>query len=233
MMKKIIVSIDGYSSCGKSTMAKDLASRIGYTFVDTGAMYRAVTLLAIRNNLFDENNKPDTESLKRLLPDSTITQRHNPSLGKAETFLNGENVENEIRGMEVSSLVSAIATIPFVRSELVRQQQVMGKDGGIVMDGRDIGTTVFPNAELKIFVTASPQIRAQRRYAELLAKGQQTTKEKVLKNLEERDFVDSHREVSPLRQAEDAVVIDNTNLSPSEQLAMLLALYQERIKRLA
>lgn len=232
-MKKIIVSIDGYSSCGKSTMAKDLASRIGYTFVDTGAMYRAVTLLAIRNNLFDENNKPDTESLKRLLPDSTITQRHNPSLGKAETFLNGENVENEIRGMEVSSLVSAIATIPFVRSELVRQQQVMGKDGGIVMDGRDIGTTVFPNAELKIFVTASPQIRAQRRYAELLAKGQQTTKEKVLKNLEERDFVDSHREVSPLRQAEDAVVIDNTNLSPSEQLAMLLALYQERIKRLA
>ena len=233
MMKKIIVSIDGYSSCGKSTMAKDLASRIGYTFVDTGAMYRAVTLLAIRNNLFDENNKPDTESLKRLLPDSTITQRHNPSLGKAETFLNGENIENEIRGMEVSSLVSAIATIPFVRSELVRQQQVMGKDGGIVMDGRDIGTTVFPNAELKIFVTASPQIRVQRRYAELLAKGQQTTKEEVLKNLEERDFVDSHREVSPLRQAEDAVVIDNTNLSPSEQLAMLLALYEERIKRLA
>lgn len=232
-MKKIIVSIDGYSSCGKSTMAKDLASRIGYTFVDTGAMYRAVTLLAIRNNLFDENNKPDTESLKRLLPDSTITQRHNPSLGKAETFLNGENIENEIRGMEVSSLVSAIATIPFVRSELVRQQQVMGKDGGIVMDGRDIGTTVFPNAELKIFVTASPQVRAQRRYAELLAKGQQTTKEEVLKNLEERDFVDSHREVSPLRQAEDAVVIDNTNLSPSEQLAMLLALYKERIKRLA
>ena len=232
-MKKIIVSIDGYSSCGKSTMAKDLASRIGYTFVDTGAMYRAVTLLAIRNNLFDENNKPDTESLKRLLPDSTITQRHNPSLGKAETFLNGENIENKIRGMEVSSLVSAIATIPFVRSELVRQQQVMGKDGGIVMDGRDIGTTVFPNAELKIFVTASPQIRAQRRYAELLAKGQQTTKEEVLKNLEERDFVDSHREVSPLRQAEDAVVIDNTNLSPSEQLAMLLALYEERIKRLA
>ncbi len=232
-MKKIIVSIDGYSSCGKSTMAKDLASRIDYTFVDTGAMYRAVTLLAIRNNLFDENNKPDTESLKRLLPDSTITQRHNPSLGKAETFLNGENIENEIRGMEVSSLVSAIATIPFVRSELVRQQQVMGKDGGIVMDGRDIGTTVFPNAELKIFVTASPQIRAQRRYAELLAKGQQTTKEEVLKNLEERDFVDSHREVSPLRQAEDAVVIDNTNLSPSEQLAMLLALYEERIKRLA
>lgn len=232
-MKKIVISIDGYSSCGKSTMAKDLASRIGYTFVDTGAMYRAVTLLAIRNNLFDENNKPDTESLKRLLPDSTITQRHNPSLGKAETFLNGENIENEIRGMEVSSLVSAIATIPFVRSELVRQQQVMGKDGGIVMDGRDIGTTVFPNAELKIFVTASPQVRAQRRYAELLAKGQQTTKEEVLKNLEERDFVDSHREVSPLRQAEDAVVIDNTNLSPSEQLAMLLALYKERIKRLA
>ncbi len=232
-MKKITIAIDGYSSCGKSTMAKGLASQIGYTFVDTGAMYRAVTLYAIRNNLFDTNGQADTETLCKLLGNVTITQRHNASLGKAETFLNGENVEGEIRGMEVSSHVSAIATIPFVRAELVRQQQAMGKEGGIVMDGRDIGTTVFPNAELKIFVTASPQVRALRRHAELQAKGQQVTIDEVLKNLEERDYTDSHREVSPLRQAEDAVVIDNTNLSPSEQLAMLLALYRERVEKFA
>lgn len=227
-MKQITISIDGYSSCGKSTMAKDLAAKIGYTFVDTGAMYRAVTLLALRNNVFDKDNEPNTDKLEALLHNTTISQTHNPQLGKAETFLNGENVEGEIRNMEVSSRVSIIAAIPFVRTELVRQQQLMGKNGGIVMDGRDIGTTVFPNAELKIFVTASPQVRAQRRYAELQAKGQTTTIEEVMKNLEERDYIDSHREVSPLRQASDAVVIDNTNLTPSEQLAMLLALFNQR-----
>lgn len=227
-MKKITIAIDGYSSCGKSTMAKGLASHIGYTFVDTGAMYRAVTLFALRNNLIDADGKVDAAALQRRLGDITVTQCHNAELGKAETFLNGENVEGEIRGMEVSSHVSAIATMPFVRAELVRQQQAMGKAGGIVMDGRDIGTTVFPDAELKIFVTASPQVRAQRRYAELQAKGQAATIEEVLKNLEERDYIDSHREVSPLRQASDAVVLDNTNLSPAEQLAMLIALYRER-----
>lgn len=230
-MKQITISIDGYSSCGKSTMAKDLAAKIGYTFVDTGAMYRAVTLLALRNNVFDKDNKPNTDKLEALLHNTTISQTHNPQLGKAETFLNGENVEGEIRNMEVSSRVSIIAAIPFVRAELVRQQQLMGKNGGIVMDGRDIGTTVFPNAELKIFVTASPQVRAQRRYAELQAKGQTTTIEEVMKNLEERDYIDSHREVSPLRQASDAVVIDNTNLTPSEQLAMLLALFNQRTNK--
>ena len=230
-MKQITISIDGYSSCGKSTMAKDLAAKIGYTFVDTGAMYRAVTLLALRNNVFDKDNKPNTDQLEALLKNATISQTHNPQLGKAETFLNGENVESEIRNMEVSSRVSIIAAIPFVRAELVRQQQLMGKNGGIVMDGRDIGTTVFPNAELKIFVTASPQVRAQRRYAELQAKGQATTIEEVMKNLEERDYIDSHREVSPLRQASDAVVIDNTNLTPSEQLAMLLALFNQRANK--
>jgi CMP/dCMP kinase len=227
-MKKITIAIDGYSSCGKSTMAKGLASHIGYTFVDTGAMYRAVTLFALRNNLIDADGKVDAAALQGRLDDITVTQCHNAELGKAETFLNGENVEGEIRGMEVSSHVSAIATLPFVRAELVRQQQAMGKAGGIVMDGRDIGTTVFPDAELKIFVTASPQVRAQRRYAELQAKGQAATIEEVLKNLEERDYIDSHREVSPLRQASDAVVLDNTNLSPAEQLAMLIALYRER-----
>lgn len=229
-MKKITISLDGYSSCGKSTMAKDLAAKIGYTFVDTGAMYRAVTLMALQNNLFAPDNTIDTSRLEEILATTTITQNYNPELGRAETFVNGQNVEDEIRNMEVSSRVSLIAALPFVRTAMVRQQQAMGREGGIVMDGRDIGTTVFPNAELKIFVTASPKVRAQRRFAELQAKGEATTIEEVLKNLEERDYIDSHRETSPLRQAEDAVVLDNTNLTPSEQLAILLALYGERAK---
>lgn len=229
-MKKITISLDGYSSCGKSTMAKDLAAKIGYTFVDTGAMYRAVTLMALQNNLFAPDNTIDTARLEEILATTTITQNYNPELGRAETFVNGQNVEGEIRNMEVSSRVSLVAALPFVRTAMVRQQQAMGREGGIVMDGRDIGTTVFPNAELKIFVTASPKVRAQRRFAELQAKGEATTIEEVLKNLEERDYIDSHRETSPLRQAEDAVVLDNTNLTPSEQLAILLALYGERAK---
>lgn len=227
-MKRISIAIDGYSSCGKSTMAKDLASHIGYTFVDTGAMYRAVTLMALRNGVFGPNNEVNEPLLNSLLSTMSITQTPNPSTGKAETSLNGENVETEIRLMDVSSRVSIIAALPQVRTELVRQQQAMGRDGGIVMDGRDIGTTVLPNAELKIFVTASPRVRAQRRYAELQAKGETTSLEEVMKNLEERDYIDSHREVSPLCQADDAVVLDNTNLTPSEQFAMLLALYQKR-----
>lgn len=226
----ITITFDGYSSCGKSTMAKSLAAKIGYTFVDTGAMYRAVTLLALRNNLFGDDAKIDEGRLEQLLKDTTITQQYNPQTGKAETLLNGENVEDEIRTMRVSNHVSPIAALPFVRTEMVRQQQAMGRKGGIVMDGRDIGTTVLPDAEMKIFVTARPEVRAQRRYLELTAQGQQVTIEEVMQNLEQRDYIDSHREVSPLRQADDAVVLDNTNLTREEQLAMLMALYNQRVK---
>lgn len=226
----ITITFDGYSSCGKSTMAKSLAAKIGYTFVDTGAMYRAVTLLALRNNLFGDDGKIDEGRLEQLLKDTTITQQYNPQTGKAETLLNGENVEDEIRTMRVSNHVSPIAALPFVRTEMVRQQQAMGRKGGIVMDGRDIGTTVLPDAEMKIFVTARPEVRAQRRYLELTAQGQQVTIEEVMQNLEQRDYIDSHREVSPLRQADDAVVLDNTNLTREEQLAMLMALYNQRVK---
>ncbi len=229
----ITIAFDGYSSCGKSTMARQLAATIGYTFVDTGAMYRAVTLLALRSGLvrFDDGTIDETQ-LRSLLANTVITQRLNPQSGQTETFLNGENVEREIRTMEVSDRVSIVAALPFVRTEMVRQQQAMGQNGGIVMDGRDIGTTVFPNAEMKIFVTATPEVRAQRRYLELKGKGENITLEEVLRNLEERDYIDSHREVSPLRQAPDAVVLDNTNLTREEQAAMLLALYEKRIEAL-
>ena len=224
----ITIAFDGYSSCGKSTMARQLAATIGYTFVDTGAMYRAVTLLALRNGLFSADGKVNEPQLRSLLDKAVITQRSNPQSGQTETFLNGENVEGEIRTMEVSDRVSIVAALPFVRTEMVRQQQAMGQNGGIVMDGRDIGTTVFPNAEMKIFVTATPEVRAQRRYLELKGKGEDVTLEEVLHNLEERDYIDSHCEVSPLRQAPDAVVLDNTNLTREEQSAMLLALYNLR-----
>ncbi len=229
----ITIAFDGYSSCGKSTMARQLAATIGYTFVDTGAMYRAVTLLALRSGLvrLDDGTIDETQ-LRSLLANTVITQRLNPQSGQTETFLNGENVEREIRTMEVSDRVSIVAALPFVRTEMVRQQQAMGQNGGIVMDGRDIGTTVFPNAEMKIFVTATPEVRAQRRYLELKGKGENITLEEVLRNLEERDYIDSHREVSPLRQAPDAVVFDNTNLTREEQAAMLLALYEKRIEAL-
>jgi len=229
----ITIAFDGYSSCGKSTMARQLAATIGYTFVDTGAMYRAVTLLALRSGLvrFDDGTIDETQ-LRSLLANIVITQRLNPQSGQTETFLNGENVEREIRTMEVSDRVSIVAALPFVRTEMVRQQQAMGQNGGIVMDGRDIGTTVFPNAEMKIFVTATPEVRAQRRYLELKDKGENITLEEVQRNLEERDYIDSHREVSPLRQAPDAVVLDNTNLTREEQAAMLLALYEKRIEAL-
>lgn len=230
-MGKITIAIDGFSSCGKSTMAKELSKCINYTFIDTGAMYRAVTLMALRNNIIAENGSIDLPKLEALLTKSDITQHMNANTGSVETLLNGENVENEIRTMRVSSNVSAVAAVPFVRTELVRKQQMMGKNGGVVMDGRDIGTSVFPDAELKIFVTASTEVRALRRFKELQTKGTEVPIDEVRKNLEERDYIDSHREVSPLRQAGDAVVIDNTNLSREEQLAMLLALYRERQKR--
>ena len=224
----ITIAFDGYSSCGKSTMARQLAATIGYTFVDTGAMYRAVTLLALRNGLFSADGKVNEPQLRSLLDKAVITQRSNPQSGQTETFLNGENVEGEIRTMEVSDRVSIVAALPFVRTEMVRQQQAMGQNGGIVMDGRDIGTTVFPNAEMKIFVTATPEVRAQRRYLELKGKGEDVTLEEVLHNLDARDYIHSHRELSPLRQAPDAVVLDNTNLTREEQSAMLLALYKLR-----
>lgn len=227
-MKKITIAVDGYSSCGKSTMAHDLALAIGYTHIDTGAMYRAVTLSALRNSLISADNTIDTDRLRQLLPTITITQALNPATGIVETYIDKQNVETEIRSMEVSQRVSLIAALPFVREEMVRQQQQMGSHGGVVVDGRDIGTTVFPRAEMKIFVTADKQERARRRFRELERKGKAATLEEVARNLEERDYLDTHREVSPLRQATDAVVVDNTNLTPHEQLAILLALYNCR-----
>lgn len=216
-MKKITIAIDGYSSCGKSTMAKSLAKKLGYIYVDTGAMYRSVTLFAIRHQLFNEDGSVKTDELQRLMPEIHISFKLNKETGLPETYLNGELVEREIRGMEVSSHVSPIAAIPFVREALVKQQQAMGREKGVVMDGRDIGTVVFPDAELKIFVTASPEVRAQRRYDELQAKGQPADYADILKNVQQRDYIDTHRETSPLRQAPDALVLDNSHMTIAEQ----------------
>lgn len=230
-MKKITIAVDGYSSCGKSTMAKQLAKATGYIYVDSGAMYRAVTLAALRHQLFSDSGIVDESGLKQLLQDISISFKLNKITGLPETFLNGENVENAIRTMDVSSHVSPIAVLPFVRATLVDQQQRMGKEKGIIMDGRDIGTTVFPDAEMKVFVTASPEIRARRRFDELRAKGQGVSYEEILDNVKQRDYIDSHREVSPLRQAEDAVVLDNSHLTREEQLEWLLSLFRERTSK--
>ncbi len=216
-MKKITIAIDGYSSCGKSTMAKALARRLGYVYVDTGAMYRAVTLFALRHQLFTDQGDVKADELERLMPEISIAFKFNAEAGRPDTYLNGELVESLIRGMEVSSHVSPIAAIPFVREAMVRQQQLMGAGKGIVMDGRDIGTTVFPDAELKIFVTASAEVRAQRRYDELKGKGQDVDFQDILKNVQERDYIDSHREVSPLRKADDAIELDNSHMTIDEQ----------------
>ena len=215
-MKKITIAIDGFSSCGKSTMAKDLAREVGYIYIDSGAMYRAVTLYSIENGIFDGNDI-DTEKLRKEIRNIRISFRLNPATGRPDTYLNGVNVENRIRTMEVSSKVSPISALDFVRTEMVAQQQAMGKEKGIVMDGRDIGTTVFPEAELKIFVTATPEIRAQRRYDELKAKGQEASFDEILENVKQRDYIDQHREVSPLRKAENALLLDNTNLTIEQQ----------------
>jgi len=228
-MKKIIIAIDGHSSCGKSTMAKDLAKEIGYVYVDTGAMYRAVTLFALRRGLFREDGTVDGDALRNAMKDLEIRFRLNQETGRPETCLNGELVEGEIRGMEVSSHVSVIAALPFVREAMVRQQQAMGREKGIVMDGRDIGTTVFPDAELKIFVTASAEVRAQRRYDELKSKGMEADYDDILRNVEERDYIDSHRAVSPLRQADDAILLDNSNMTIPEQKAWLMEKYCETV----
>jgi cytidylate kinase len=224
-MKKIIVAIDGHSSCGKSTMAKDLASKIGYTYIDTGAMYRAVTLYALRHDLFYPCGNIKLDELEAAMPDIHITFRFNEETRRPDTYLNGEYVENLIRGMEVSSHVSPIATVGFVREAMVAQQQEMGRAKGIVMDGRDIGTVVFPEAELKVFVTASAEVRAQRRYDELMAKGQPASFDEILENVKERDRIDSSREISPLRQADDAILLDNSNLTIPQQNEWLMEQY--------
>lgn len=203
-------------------MAKDLAREVGYIYVDTGAMYRAVTLFALRNNIFGENNALDAQRLQEILPQLTISFRLDSETRLPIVQVNGEDVENEIRTLEVSSKVSPIAALPFVREALTRQQQKMGEKKGIVMDGRDIGTVVFPQAELKIFVTASAEVRAQRRYDELVGKGQQVDYADILKNVQERDYIDSHREVAPLKQADDALLLDNSNLTIAEQKAWLM-----------
>lgn len=224
-MRKIIVAIDGHSSCGKSTMAKSLAKKAGYTYVDTGAMYRAVTLWAIRNGIFKEDGI-DENSLQEAMESIHISFRHNPD-GSQSTLLNGENVESEIRGMEVSGKVSPISAIGFVRSALTAQQRRLGAGKGVVMDGRDIGTAVYPDAELKIFVTATAEVRAQRRLDEITAKGGSATFGEVLKNVQERDYIDSHRAVSPLKKADDAIVLDNSAMTISQQDEWLYARFIE------
>ena len=226
-MKKIIIAIDGLSSCGKSTMAKGLAKDIGYIYIDTGAMYRAVALYCLRNDLFNDDGSVKEEELRGHLSDISISFRLNRETQLPMTFLNGENVESVIRSLEVSSRVSRVASLGFVREVLVKQQQEMGKEKGIVMDGRDIGTVVFPQAELKVFVTATAKIRAQRRYDELKGKGQEASFEDILKNVEERDRLDQTRTVSPLRKADDALLLDNTNLTIEEQKAWLKEQYNK------
>lgn len=228
-MKKIIIAIDGFSSCGKSTMAKDLAREIGYIYIDTGAMYRAVTLYCIEHHLFNADGSIREEELKSRMNDIHISFRLDAETQRPVTVLNGTEVESRIRTMEVSSHVSPVATLGFVREALVRQQQAMGKEKGIVMDGRDIGTVVFPEAELKIFVTASAEIRAQRRYDELKAKGEEASFEEILHNVEERDRIDQTRKVSPLRKADDAILLDNSHMSIAEQKEWLTAQYERAI----
>lgn len=223
-MKVITIAIDGHSSCGKSTMAKDLAKEIGYIYIDTGAMYRAVTLFAMQNGLITDAGI-DEDALRNRMPDILITFQLNEETGRPDTYLNGVCVEREIRTMEVSKYVSPIATLGFVREAMVELQRLMGEAKGVIMDGRDIGTVVFPNAELKIFVTASADVRAKRRFDELTAKGESCNFDEILTNVVERDRIDSTRAISPLRKAEDAIVLDNSNMTIPEQKAWLLEQY--------
>lgn len=230
-MRKITIAIDGYSSTGKSTLAKQLARHLGYTYIDTGAMYRAVTYFAMENG-YITSDYFDKESLINALPFVQLEFHFNEQLGFAEMYLNGENVETQIRTIEVSNFVSKIAEVSAVRAKLVEQQQNMGKGKGIVMDGRDIGTVVFPDAELKIFMTASPETRARRRFDELQSKGQNVSYEEVLKNVQERDYIDTHRADSPLVKASDAVEVDNSELTREEQFEIVLELAQKATKSL-
>lgn len=226
----IIIAIDGHSSCGKSTMAKSLARTLGYMYIDSGAMYRAVTLYALRNGWIN-NGEPDKAKIISGLKNIRITFKWDEKTEKNTTFMNGENIEDEIRQLEVSQNVSPISTIGEVRSELVKQQRQNSKNKGIVMDGRDIGTVVFPDAELKIFMTASPEVRAQRRYDELKEKGQEVDFDGILQNVKERDKIDSGREISPLKKADDAVVLDNSHLTREEQLKWTLEKVNEKIRK--
>ena len=228
MKNKIIIAIDGHSSTGKSTLAKQLASYLGYVYIDTGAMYRAITLYAMQNHLID-NQHFDKGNLVQKLPNITLHFEFDETLGYGLMFLNNVNVEKEIRTLEVSTFVSKIAEISEVRAKMVEQQQEMGIQKGIVMDGRDIGTVVFPKAEIKIFMTASPEIRAKRRFDELQSKGQNVAYNEVLANVTERDFIDSNRTDSPLIQAKDAILIDNSNLTREEQFKKIVALVEERL----
>ena len=224
--QKIVIAIDGHSSCGKSTFAKAIAARLGYIFIDTGAMYRAVTLCALEAGAISDG-KVDQERVVGLLPQINISFRFNAERGASDVYVNGECVEPRIRSIEVSSAVSRISSIPAVREKLVAMQQQMGRDRGVVMDGRDIGTVVFPDAELKIFMTADAEVRARRRYDELTAKGDNVTLEEILENVIARDKADMEREISPLRQAEDAVVLDNSRMTVEEQMEWFMERYSQ------
>ncbi|MGC4039734.1 MAG: (d)CMP kinase [Flavobacterium sp.] len=231
MSKKITIALDGFSSTGKSTLAKQLAKHLGYVYVDTGAMYRAVTYFAMQNGYIDAEFF-DKQTLINSLPSIKLNFVFNPELGFGEMYLNDVNVEKEIRTLEVSSFVSLVAEVSEVRAKLVEQQKQMGKGKGIVMDGRDIGTVVFPKAELKIFMTASPETRAQRRFEELQSKGQEVAFEDVLKNVVDRDYIDTHREDSPLVKADDAIEIDNSHLTKDEQFNAVLEMVEDVTKSL-
>mgnify|MGYP003304377383 FL=1 len=223
--KRIIIAIDGHSSCGKSTFAKAIAARLGYIFIDTGAMYRAVTLYALENSII-ENGIVDEERIKSSLGDIDIDFRFNPQRGASDIYVNGDLAEGKIRTIEVSNCVSAVSSIGAVRSKLVAMQQAMGRDGGVVMDGRDIGTVVFPDAELKIYMTADAMVRAERRYKELTAKGDKVSLEEIYENVVSRDHADMTRAISPLRKAEDAIVLDNSHMSVEEQMEWFDREYQ-------
>ena len=227
--QKIVIAIDGFSSCGKSTFAKAIAARLGYIFIDTGAMYRAVTLYALERGAIVEG-KVDEAAVVALLPEVNISFRFNAERGASDVYVNGELAEGKIRTIEVSNCVSSVSSIREVREKLVAMQQQMGRERGVVMDGRDIGTVVFPDAELKIFMTAEPKVRAERRYAELTAKGDKVTMEEILENVISRDKADMERAISPLRQAEDAVVLDNSYMSVEEQMAWFMERYEQIVK---
>ncbi len=228
MRDKLTIAIDGYSSSGKSTVAKDLAARLGYTYIDSGAMYRVVTLVAMRKGII-HSGIVDEEKLNRELEQIDISFSYNPESKRYESYLNGELVEDEIRSMDVSNKVSHIAKIAFVREFLVEKQREMGDVGGVIMDGRDIGTVVFPFADIKLFVTANVEVRAKRRYEELVGKGENVSLEEVVDNVRTRDYIDENREVSPLKKADDAIVLDTSRMTPAEQLEWLEEIVKEKL----